>query len=612
MNRLSQLENRKVLRVWRLLSPRDQKKILWITGVQIFSGLLDLLGVVLIGVIGALAVSGFGTQQTGNKISNILSVLRLDEVSFQTQIGILGCLATFVLVMKTVFSVYFTKRILNYLSYKGAEISAYAVKRSLSLSILQLQAKPQQELIFSLTSGPSLLMVGILGTTVSLISDASLMIVLGVALLVVDPVVAAFSIGIFLGLGFLLYKLLHNRAAYLGKQTTELNIASGSQIIDFLLSYRFIAVSGRREYFSHKIGGIRAELGAVSGENAFMPYISKYVIETAVVLGTLLLAASQFLLQDATHAVATLSIFMAAGSRIAPAALRIQQGGLLIKNNLGVCEPALVFLEDIFSRKDVVSNPLMELPEFEHEGFKPTIRVSNIEFRYPGASKPAVDGVSFYIPEGSFTSIVGASGSGKSTLADLLLGVLEPNQGEIQISGKTPQISTSKWLGAISYVPQEVALISGSIRENVAMGFNANLILDSDVFAALDLAQLKEYVLSLPDGIDTLIGERGTKLSGGQKQRLGIARALFTKPKLIVLDEATSSLDGSTEADISTAIQKLRGSVTVVMVAHRLSTVKASDQLLYLSEGKLVAKGTFEEIRQKVPDFDKQASLMGL
>ena len=612
MHRLFRLADRKVLRVWRLLSSRDQKRILWITGVQILSGLLDLLGVVLIGVIGALAVSGFGTRQTGSKISSVLSALQLDQVSFQTQIGFLGCLATLVLVMKTGFSVYFTKRIINYLSYKGAQISAYAVKRSLSLSILQLQSKPQQEILFSLTSGPSLLMVGILGTAVSLVSDASLMLVLGVALLVVDPIVAAFSIAIFLGLGLLLYKLLHNRAAYLGKQTTQLNIASGSQIIDVLLSYRFIAVSGRREYFSHKIGGLRSELGAISGENAFMPYISKYVIETAVVLGTLLLAASQFILQDATHAVATLSIFMAAGSRIAPAALRIQQGGLLIKNNLGVCEPALAFLEELLSSPAEISDNLVDLPKFEHEGFSPTVKVSNIDFQYPGASKPAVNDISFDIPEGSVTSIVGASGSGKSTLADLLLGVLSPDHGEIQISGKPPHISTSHWLGAISYVPQEVNLISGSIRENVAMGFDTDLVQDSDVLAALNLAQLKGFVLSLPNGLDTLIGERGTKLSGGQRQRLGIARALFTKPKLIVLDEATSSLDGSTESDISGAIQNLRGSVTIVMIAHRLSTVKASDQLLYLSDGNLIAKGTFDQIRQKVPDFDKQASLLGL
>jgi ABC-type bacteriocin/lantibiotic exporter with double-glycine peptidase domain len=144
------------------------------------------------------------------------------------------------------------------------------------------------------------------------------------------------------------------------------------------------------------------------------------------------------------------------------------------------------------------------------------------------------------------------------------------------------------------------------------MGFAAEFVPEDKILEALEMAQLKEFALSLPEGIDTLIGERGTRLSGGQKQRLGIARALFTKPKLIVLDEATSSLDGSTEADISSAIHNLRGSVTVVMIAHRLSTVKSSDQLIYLSNGKLVSQGTFEQVRSEVPDFDNQAQLMGL
>jgi len=612
MRRLFRSLDTRVLRVWNLLDKRDQKKIFLITCVQILSGVLDLLGVILVGVIGAIAVSGFGTQQTGNKISGLLQFLNLENTSLQFQVGFLGCLATLTLVLKTGFSIYFTKRTLKYLSFKSAQISAAAVRKTLRLSILELNTKPQQEILFSLTSGPSLLMVGILGTSVALVADLSLMLILSGALLVVDPVVASGSIIIFAGLGFYMYKILHKRASYLGKRSTELNIASGSQIVEVLLSYRFLTVSSKKVYFSQKIEGLRTELGEISGETAFMPYISKYVIESAVVLGSLLLAASLFLLQDATHAVATLSIFMAAGSRIAPAALRIQQGGLVIKNNLGSCEPTLKYLEDLSSKNFVDEEMFETNSKFEYTGFRPKLIASGLIFRYPNSFKPAVDGVSFEIAEGSVTSIVGASGSGKSTLADLLLGILTPDSGEILLSDEPVNISIKQWPGATAYVPQEVALINGTIRENVVMGFDAKFVSEADVLCALELAQLKDFAESLPQGIDTLIGERGTRLSGGQRQRLGIARALFTKPRLIVLDEATSSLDGSTEADISGAIQSLRGTVTVVLIAHRLSTVKESDQLLYLSEGRLVSKGTFEQIRIEVPDFDKQASLMGL
>jgi ABC-type multidrug transport system fused ATPase/permease subunit len=317
-------------------------------------------------------------------------------------------------------------------------------------------------------------------------------------------------------------------------------------------------------------------------------------------------------MQDAAQAVATLSVFMAAGSRIAPAALRIQQSGLTIKNNLGVCEPVLKFLED------VPWNRVKELeiqdprPKFDHVNFHPSIAVQKVSFRYPGSLENTLDNISFDIHEGSVTSIVGPSGSGKSTLADLLLGILIPDSGSILLSNDSTAQSIKDWPGAMSYVPQEVALMSGTIRENVAMGFAAEFVPEAKILEALEMAQLRDFALSLPEGIDTLIGERGTRLSGGQKQRLGIARALFTKPKLIVLDEATSSLDGSTEADISSAIHNLRGSVTVVLIAHRLSTVKSSDHLIYLSNGKLVSQGTFEQVRSEVPDFDNQAQLMGL
>jgi ABC-type multidrug transport system fused ATPase/permease subunit len=607
----SRVEGR-VARVWKLLSKSDRRKILIIAVIQIFLGFLDLLGVIFIGAIGVLAVNGFGTQQPSNGVDRFLNLLNLTELSLQSQVGVLGLLATLVFILKTGFSAYFTRRILNYLSYKGAELSVKSVQYTFRMSILQINSRPQQELLFALTSGPSTLMVNVLGTAITLVTDVSLMVVLGIALLVVDPLVATFSIVVFSGLGVLMYKSLHKRATYLGRKSTELSVKSGSQIIEVLLSYRFLSVRDRKDYFAEEIKKMRMEFGAVSGENSFMPYISKYVFETAVVLGTLLIAASQFLMQDAAQAVATLSIFMAAGSRIAPAALRIQQSGLTIKNNLGVCEPVLKFLEDVPWERVKELEIQDPHPKFSHIDFHPSIKVRNISFRYPGSPVNALDNISFDVHEGSVTSIVGPSGSGKSTLADLLLGILLPYSGSIILSDQPIDQSVKDWPGSMSYVPQEVALMSGTIRENVAMGFAAQFVPEAKILEALEMAQLKEFALSLPQGIDTLVGERGTRLSGGQKQRLGIARALFTKPKLIVLDEATSSLDGSTEADISSAIHNLRGSVTVVMIAHRLSTVKSSDQLIYLSNGKLVSQGSFEQVRSEVPDFDNQAQLMGL
>jgi ABC-type multidrug transport system fused ATPase/permease subunit len=247
-----------------------------------------------------------------------------------------------------------------------------------------------------------------------------------------------------------------------------------------------------------------------------------------------------------------------------------------------------------------------------HKGFQPDIRLENVSFTYPDASFPAVENVSLWIPSGKSVAFVGPSGAGKTTIIDILLGVLNPGEGFVEISGMSPKLVVTKWPGAISYVPQDVVIAKGTIRENVGLGYPLSEATDELVKNALKVAQLAKFVDSLPDGIDSEVGERGTKISGGQRQRLGIARAMFTCPHLLVLDEATSSLDGETEAGISEAIFSLRGVTTVLMIAHRLSTVRNADMVVYMDRGRISAVGTFDEVRSVVPNFDFQAKLMGL
>jgi ABC-type multidrug transport system fused ATPase/permease subunit len=435
-------------------------------------------------------------------------------------------------------------------------------------------------------------------------------LILSIGLFVVDTSMAIGTVLTFGLIGAILYRLLNVRAKSLGSKNTQLTIASNEKILEVLTSYRESVVHNRRDYYAQEIGSMRFRLGNVLAENAFIPYIGKYVIESSLVFGALLLSAIQFLLQDAAHAVATLTIFMAAGSRIAPAALRLQQGALAIKGSLASVKPTLDLMKSLDTVK--LSAPSDIAPDVEHLGFIPSIDMNNVYFKYPNAVESALDGQSYKITPGTSVAIVGSTGAGKTTAVDVLLGLLEPDRGSVLISGFKPEEAIIKWPGAISYVPQDVVISNGTIRENVGLGFNSEQVNEELVWNAIRAAQLDNYVETLPLGLDTQVGERGTRMSGGQRQRLGIARALFTRPKLLVLDEATSALDGETEAAISQAIQQLRGSVTVIMIAHRLSTVRNADLVIYMDMGKVIATGTFDQVRTSVPDFDRQAKLMGL
>jgi ABC-type multidrug transport system fused ATPase/permease subunit len=593
-----------------VLNKRDQQKVILVIGLQVFMGLLDLAGVALIGVLGALAVSGVQSTTPGTRVSMVIDFLNLSSRTFQQQAAILGIAATCILVSRTMFSIIFSRRTLFFLSRRGAVISTDLVSKLLAQPLLKIQERSSQDSVYAVTNGVNAITLGVLGTGVVLISDLSLLLVMSIGLFVVQPTIALSSILVFSLIGFLIYKLMHRRAEQLGHEESLLSIESNEVIIEVLSSYREAVVRNRRDFYARRIGEMRWRNANILAELSFMPNISKYVIETTVVIGALVISAAQFILQDAGHAIATLTIFLAAGTRIAPAVLRVQQGALQIRSSLGIAAPTLSLISDL--EKTEALPKISDIANVNHTNFDGTITLKDISLTYPGKSTPALDSINLEIQSGTSVAFVGPSGAGKTSIVDVILGVLIQDSGEVLISGKKPLDAIECWPGAIGYVPQDVIISDGTFRENVALGYPVEQARDEFVKEALKVAQLEGFIATYSEGIDTKVGERGAKISGGQRQRLGIARAMFTKPRLLVLDEATSALDGETEANISEAINALKGSVTVVMIAHRLSTVRYTDLVVYLQEGKIVAQGSFEEVRTLVPDFDRQAQLMGL
>jgi ABC-type multidrug transport system fused ATPase/permease subunit len=597
-------------RISRILTPTDRRKLIFVSVAQVGMGFLDLFGIALIGILGALAITGVQSGQPGDRVLTVLRFMQLETFSFQTQVAVLAIVAGILLVGRTLLSIYFTKRILYFLSLRGASISSNLVSRLLRESLLKVQERTTQQTLYSVTTGVDSLVLGVIAVAVSLITDVAVLIVIAIGLFYVDPFIAISSFLFFAVIGFTLYYLMNIRAVSLGKRNAVLTIASNQKINEVFSSYRELIVRNRRSYYGKEIGKQRVLLARTQAETSFMPNYSKYIFEIAVVVGAILISASQFILHDAGRAIGTLAVFLAAGTRVAPAILRIQQGAVQIKGNVGAAKPTLDLLDELGELSEVELEE--EKIDFIHEGFVSKIKIDNVTLTYPGNSSPSLNQVSARVDESKIVAIVGPSGAGKTSLVDVLLGVLKPDSGEVEISGMSSMDAIARWPGAISYVPQDVLIVDGTIRHNVALGFPASALADDQIMSAIKDSALGEFVNSLPNGLDTEVGEAGAKLSGGQRQRLGIARALYTNPKLLVLDEATSALDGETESLVTESIQNLRGKVSVVMIAHRLSTVRNADVVIYMQSGRVQAVGTFEDVRKQIPNFDHQANLMGL
>jgi ABC-type multidrug transport system fused ATPase/permease subunit len=593
-----------------ILSSADRRKYILVLVLQAFLGLLDLIGVAILGIVGSLALRGIQSSPTGDRVTKIISFLNLSNYSVQGQVAILGSIAVVALVGKTIASVYFSRKILFFLSMKTAEISSELISLVFLNPKLGIQSSGSQEIQYAVGPGVSAISIGVLGAASTLISDFSLLILLSIGLFIYDPLTAISVMVIFLSVGTILYFAMFSQSRKNSERIVQFNIESNKTLQESIQTYREIYVGDRREFYIQKMSELKHEIASSLARQAFMPNVSKYAVEITLILGSISISAILFATQDASHAVAGLALFLASGSRIGPSLLRLQQSMIQIHSSYTEASPAISIIKQIKSQapEKIESG----LPKPHPNEFVASIVIQNLNFEYPETESFSLNDVSLKIETGSFVALVGPSGSGKSTLIDLILGIQEPTSGEITVSNILPAVAIKEWPGKIAYVPQDVRIIDSSIKNNIALGIQDESIELNNVSEALRTVQLEDFVNSLPEGVETRVGEFGSRLSGGQRQRLGIARALYTKPSLLVMDEATSALDGQTEAEVSAAIKGLKRKVTLVVVAHRLSTVRDADQVVYIDKGLIKAVGTFDQVREQVPDFAVQADLMGL
>jgi ATP-binding cassette subfamily C protein len=568
----------------RMISRIDKVKVLLLAFLNILLSVIDLMGVILIGLTISLAVNGPSKIGDSGRIGSLLEILHLQDMSFNSIIRILGVSAILLLVLRSLISIFIGRRSLIFLSNIGAKISKNLFGKILKKKVDFLQAKSSQEIMFALTTGVENATSGVLGNSLSLISDSSTLILLSLALFVYDPLLAFSTLCIFCVTGVVLHLSLHRRASKISIKSTSMVIRSQELIIEAIRSFREMATRGTASNYDRRFFEARSSLARNQAELLFMPQISKYVFDVVLVIGVSIISITQFYFNDSVRAVSNIAVFFAAATRISPSVLRVQQGFVQLKTQCSLSgyahELANILNQKVSEDTDKSSFDSGSVLE------EPVITIKDLSFKYENSETFVIKDVNLSIPFGSVVAITGNSGAGKSTLADLIMGLLDPTNGEVKIGELSPNEVINNFPGLLAYVPQEVYVANSTIRENLYLGESENKYSEKEINEALIFSKLEALILSLENGIDSRTGENGSRFSGGQRQRFGIARAIMTNPKIIIFDEATSALDTETEKAITDSINALRQRATVLIIAHRPTSIKIADFQIGIVDGK--------------------------
>ncbi len=445
---------------------------------------------------------------------------------------------------------------------------------------------------------PASTLLGELMTSVTLVA----------VLAVTQPLIAAVTV-VYLGtIGILLYFVIARRVRQAGLVSLRYSLRSSRLITEMVGALKEVTLRNAATAVSAVVRENRRHSTRSRANAQFLGQIPRYALDAGIIGGFVLVGGVGYLTGGLPGATTAIALFGLAGFRMAPSLVRFQ--GIL--NQLSVSRPHVeLVLREITTAEAARAATLEGRVELELPPEPRELEFDRVSFRYAPDAALALEDVNLSIPFGSTVSFVGASGAGKSTMVDLLLGLIEPTSGSVQIDGHNLGDYTNSWRSRVAYVPQDVSIFDSTIAQNVALTWS-NDYDPERVRTALGRAQLLDLVDGRLGGIEGRVGERGLALSGGQRQRLGIARALYADPLVLVMDEATSALDTATEAAVTSAIHSLRGSTTVITVAHRLATIVDSDVVFFLSGGKLIAHGSFSELVEQVPEFAAQAALAGL
>ena len=589
--------------LFSLLTPQQRRRFYALQVLVVAMAFAEIAGVAAIGPF-MLLVADMSKLEGGGRMAQLYQVSgfnRPDDFVFWAGIAVLAVLA-----VGSCVSILTTWRLALFSNQIGAEISSRLFRYYMHQPWLFHSSHSSSGLTKNIATETTRITNQVLGPLMQMNARIVLAFFMSLTVFLFNPAVALCGIVLF-GLAYLLlFKLVRHKISRHGQRISQQSGARFRLMSEGFGGIKDVLLLHRQPMFIQQFEASSRQLARSQATNQTLSGAPRYMMEL-IAFGAMIFLVLYLLYShqgNMSGILPSLAVYGLAGFKLMPAFQNIYQQLTQIRGGLAAYQAVKADLANSQHAPEQQVQPDSAVTIQLHD----SIRIEQLHFAYPGKPVAAITDLSMTIPANSVVGIVGASGSGKSTLIDLLLGLLEPDRGQILLDG-TPLDHNNRraWHEMLGFVPQSIYLADASLTANIAFGLPAAEIDLDQVRKAAHLAHLDEVIAQLPQGLDTIVGERGVQLSGGQRQRIGIARALYHDASVLILDEATSALDGITEKLIMDAVHDFTGQKTIIMIAHRLKTVQACDMIFYMQDGRLVDQGRFEELRQRNPEFARMA-----
>jgi ABC-type bacteriocin/lantibiotic exporter with double-glycine peptidase domain len=588
------------------MSRREQFRFYTFLALRAFVAVFDLAGILLIGLL-ATSIALFITNGSNSEGTIALGAFVFPAVTYDS-LPFVAVLVMFLFVSKAFLSIFLTRQLAHFLARIEARAAKVIARNAFGKGLEGARLNSREQILFAVQSGSPSAFNFLLNSIGTLVAEGFLFVVVLVAFSFVNWIVAIGAILYFGLIGFLIQFFIGRLMQSTGMKIAESAVEANSGLLDLGEVLREATILNNQEFFYNKIYRSRLRASSNFATQVVLSGMPRYIVETALMTAIAIIILFQILRGDIVSSAATLGIFLSGGLRLTASLLPLQSALLTIRQSLPEADRALALIypsEVLFSPHGNVKQ-LIEPKNPIH------VSIENLCFVYKGSESTTLNNISLEIPPGSQVAFIGVSGAGKSTLADLILGLLKPTSGQVLINGKLPADLIEMQPGLMGYVPQRPGMVSGTIAQNIALGLEVSEIDQTLLSKAISGANLDALIESLPNGINTDLGKHKDELSGGQLQRIGLARALYTQPMLLVMDEATSALDAESEAEVNKSLDEMRGKATVILIAHRLNTIQRSDIVFFIEDGEVAAYGTFAELLGSNLKVRKLAELMAV